>query len=283
MRIGQVARIVGISARSIRHYHRLGVLAEPDRTVGGYREYDIADLARIARIAFLSESGVPLKDIRAMLEPGGSDPRADLDALRAGIDRQIEALVRKRKRLDAIAERAAAGLTPGLLPEPVAQALDLCVAEAADDPQLAAVVDRGRDMLDLAALSGDFPDELAAAYTALATAPARRRDYLAMLAGFQQLESRRPADVEPEVSRLVETLLADEAIRGIISGAPADVHDLPTGPTLEQLLPDPAQREVLQRTSTALGGVPMRIVNALAAVSLAQAAAGIWGGEVGSR
>ncbi|WP_375545663.1 MerR family transcriptional regulator [Dietzia cinnamea] len=52
MRIGQVAQIVGISARSIRHYHRLGVIAEPARTSGGYREYGVADLARIARIAY---------------------------------------------------------------------------------------------------------------------------------------------------------------------------------------------------------------------------------------
>lgn len=264
MRIGQVARIVGISARSIRHYHRVGVLPEPERTTGGYREYNVADLARIARIAFLSDSGVPLNDIRAMLEPAGrdhtggahqgdADLRADLDALRAGIDRQIEALVRKRKRLDAIAERAAAGLTPGLVPESVAHALDLCIAESAGDPQLAMLVERERDMLDLAALSGAFPAELAVAYTAVATDPARRRGYLDLLTGFQRLEGRRPADVEPEISQLVHTLLADDAIRGIITGTPADVHALSTGPTLEQLLPDPAQREVLRRTFTALG------------------------------
>ena len=68
MRIGEVAQIVGISARSIRHYHRLGVMPEPERTSGGYRDYDLADLARIARIAFLSDSGVPLREVSAILE-----------------------------------------------------------------------------------------------------------------------------------------------------------------------------------------------------------------------
>lgn len=259
MRIGEVARIVGISARSIRHYHRLGVLDEPERTAGGYRDYDVGDLARIARVAFLSDSGVPLREIGALLEPGGRDPAADLEAVRSGIDQQIATLTRQRNRLGVIADRALAGLPPGLLPEPVSRALDLCRAEADDpayDPELPDLVDRERDMLDLAALSGDFPDALASAYTALATDPDRRRSYLNLLAGFHHLEGRRPADVEPQIARLVETLLADPGIRALITGTPADPGEPTDGPTLDQLLPDPAQREVLRRTLTALGVLP---------------------------
>lgn len=253
MRIGQVAQIVGISARSIRHYHRLAVVAEPARTSSGYREYDVADLARIARIAFLSDSGVPLKEIAALLEPEAGDPATDLAAIRDGIDQRIAALTRQRDRLDAIAQRAAAGLPPGLLPEPVTRALDLCLSEASDDPALAALVDLERDMLDLAALRGDLPDELATAYSALATDGDRRRRYLDLLAGFHRIEGRRPSDVEPEIARLAESLIADPTIRSIITGASAEIDDSLTGPTLEQLLPDAAQREVLRRTFRALG------------------------------
>ena len=281
MRIGEVAQIVGISARSIRHYHRLGVLAEPDRTSGGYREYGVADLARIARIAFLSSSGVPLREVATLLEAetGGAgdsdggdpakhdpaaDPTADLAAIRDGIDEQIAQLTRQRDRLDVIAQRAAAGLPPGLLPEPVARALETCRAEAAGDPELAALLDRERDLLDLVGLSGAFPDALAASYVAIGADPGRRRAYLDMLAGFQRIEGRRPADVEPEIKRLVDALLSDADLRALVSGPPpASDHpaassepDRPadrTGPTLDQLLPDPAQREVLRRTLTALG------------------------------
>lgn len=253
MRIGQVAQIVGISARSVRHYHRLGVVAEPARTSGGYREYGVADLARIARIAFLSDSGVPLKEIAALLEPEADDPATDLAAIRDGIDERIAALTRQRDRLDAIAQRAAAGLPPGMLPEPVARALDLCRAEASGDPDLGALVDLERDMLDLAALRGDLPDELAAAYAVLAADGDRRRRYLELLAGFHRIEGRRPADVEPEIVRLAESLIADPTIRSTITGASADMDDSIAGPTLEQLLPDAAQREVLRRTFSALG------------------------------
>jgi len=168
------------------------VVAEPARTSSGYREYDVADLARIARIAFLSDSRVPLREIAALLEPEVGDPATDLAAIRDGIDQRITTLTRQRDRLDAIAQRAAAGLPPGLLPEPVTRALDLCRSEASDDPDLAALVELERDMLDLAALRGELPDELAAAYSAIMTDGERRRRYLDLLAGvFYKDRSRK--------------------------------------------------------------------------------------------
>lgn len=268
MRIGEVARLVGISARSIRHYHRIGVMDEPARTSGGYRDYDVADLARIARIAFLSDSGVPLREIGAMLDAdtvGSPDAAADLAAIRDGIDEQIAQLTRQRDRLDVIARRAADGLPPGLLPEPVTRALDICKADAADDPELVALVDREHDMLDLVALNGDFPEALARSYVAIGADADRRRDYLDLLAGFQRIHGRRPAEVEPEIARLVETLVGDDDIRALVTGAtdgqtPEEVVESggadSNGPTLEQLLPDAAQREVVGRTLHALDVIP---------------------------
>ncbi|HJC30199.1 MAG TPA: MerR family transcriptional regulator [Candidatus Dietzia intestinipullorum] len=260
MRIGEIARLAGVSARSIRHYHRLGVLAEPPRTGGGYRDYAVADLARIARIAFLSGSGVPLREIGALLEGSDADPAADLAALRDGIDQRIADLTRQRERLDVIARRAAEGLPPGLLPESVTRALDFCRADAAGDAELSALLDREHDMLDLVALQGDFPEALSRSYSALAADPERRRAYLDMLAGFHRIEGRRPAAVESEIATLVDSLLADADLRALVAGAPPDAGESADaspsdGPTLEQLLPDPAQREVLRRTLTALGVV----------------------------
>ena len=36
MRIGEIAGLVGISTRAIRHYHHVGLLAEPARKANGY-------------------------------------------------------------------------------------------------------------------------------------------------------------------------------------------------------------------------------------------------------
>ena len=257
MRIGEIARLTGVSARSIRHYHRLGILDEPARTPGGYRQYDVADLARIARIAFLSDSGVPLREIGSLLEPGPRDPATDLDALRAGIDDRIAELTRQRRRLDVVAERVAAGLPPGLLPEPVSRALDVCRADAADDPGLVALVDRERDLLDLLALSGaEFPAPLVSSYTAMADDPGRRRSYLDLLTGFHQIEGQPPWRVEHEIARLAGALVSDPDLRALIAGSGVDDHRPATAaaePTLDQLVSDPAQREVVRRVLDALG------------------------------
>ena len=58
MRIGELAGLVGISTRAIRHYHRVGLLAEPARTANGYREYSLRDAVELAREGELPQSDV---------------------------------------------------------------------------------------------------------------------------------------------------------------------------------------------------------------------------------
>jgi DNA-binding transcriptional MerR regulator len=51
MRIGELAGLVGISTRAIRHYHHVGLLAEPARKANGYREYSLRDAFAPAQAA----------------------------------------------------------------------------------------------------------------------------------------------------------------------------------------------------------------------------------------
>src|SRR5258707_12588854 len=62
MRIGELAGLVGISTRAIRHYHRVGLLAEPARTANGYREYSLRDAVELARVRRLTELGLSLDE-----------------------------------------------------------------------------------------------------------------------------------------------------------------------------------------------------------------------------
>ncbi|MFE1561061.1 MerR family DNA-binding transcriptional regulator, partial [Streptomyces sp. NPDC058734] len=39
MRIGEIAALVGVSTRAVRHYHHVGLLPEPERRPNGYRAY----------------------------------------------------------------------------------------------------------------------------------------------------------------------------------------------------------------------------------------------------
>ncbi|OPX14301.1 MerR family transcriptional regulator, partial [Gordonia sp. i37] len=76
MRIGQVARLAGVSTRTIRYYHRLGLLPEPPRDSNGYRSYALDDVVALLRIRRLTALGLALDEIREVLAEDGA---ADLD------------------------------------------------------------------------------------------------------------------------------------------------------------------------------------------------------------
>ncbi|MEU2006684.1 MerR family transcriptional regulator [Rhodococcus sp. NPDC019627] len=62
--IGQLARYVGVSIKTIRVYHDKGLLPEPDRDASGYRRYGAKDAIDLIKIRTLAEAGVPLARIR---------------------------------------------------------------------------------------------------------------------------------------------------------------------------------------------------------------------------
>ncbi|WP_145977638.1 MerR family transcriptional regulator, partial [Rhodococcus sp. BS-15] len=73
MRIGSLADAAGTTPRTVRHYHRLGLLGEPRRLSNGYREYTIDDVVRLMRIRWLADAGMPLGAIAAALDRSAPD------------------------------------------------------------------------------------------------------------------------------------------------------------------------------------------------------------------
>jgi DNA-binding transcriptional MerR regulator len=86
------ADLAGVTVRALHHYDRLALL-RPVRTRAGYRMYGPRDLERLEQIVALKCLGVPLKQIKTVLD---RDARALPDVLRA----QRRALEAKRRRLD---------------------------------------------------------------------------------------------------------------------------------------------------------------------------------------
>ena len=66
MRIGQLAQATGVSARSLRHYEKRGLL-KTHRQQNGYRDYSEAAIWQIKRIRWLLSAGLTTKAIRHML------------------------------------------------------------------------------------------------------------------------------------------------------------------------------------------------------------------------
>lgn len=115
MRIGDVARIVGVSTRAIRHYHRIGLLPEPARESNGYRSYTLDAVVLLLRIRRLVELGMSLDEIGDVLD---EDERSrDLDEVIAELDadlaRQAEAIEERRRSLAEMRAVASGGLMSG--------------------------------------------------------------------------------------------------------------------------------------------------------------------------
>lgn len=66
--IGQVGRLSGLSRSTLLYYHRLGILRPVDRSGGNYRLYSSADVERLKQVCLYRKMGVPLHDIRRLLE-----------------------------------------------------------------------------------------------------------------------------------------------------------------------------------------------------------------------
>ncbi|MBB6570700.1 MerR family transcriptional regulator [Kribbella sandramycini] len=113
MRIGELATLVGITTRAIRHYHQLGLLPEPVRRANGYREYGLADAVLLARVRRLTELGLALDEVRRIVADDAGRALADVLAeLDDDLARQEAALRERRARLAGLLAQARAGGLP---------------------------------------------------------------------------------------------------------------------------------------------------------------------------
>jgi DNA-binding transcriptional MerR regulator len=87
LRIGQLAERTGVSADTIRHYDRLGLLPRTSRSAGGYRLFSPAVVQRVLLIRDAVGMGLSLHELAAFLQArdGGGTPCHDVRATAARI------------------------------------------------------------------------------------------------------------------------------------------------------------------------------------------------------
>jgi len=76
--VSEVARLSGVSVRTLHHYDEIGLLKPGSVGANGYRYYGREELLRLQQILFHRELGFPLERIRAVLDDPGFDRRAAL-------------------------------------------------------------------------------------------------------------------------------------------------------------------------------------------------------------
>jgi DNA-binding transcriptional MerR regulator len=93
-RVSEFAEKAGVTVRTLHHYDRLGLLQPSGRTEAGYRLYGDRDFARLQQIVTLKFIGLPLRQIKDLLD------RGELD-LAATLRLQRRLLLEKRLQVEA--------------------------------------------------------------------------------------------------------------------------------------------------------------------------------------
>ncbi len=92
-KVGDLARLAGVSVRTLHHYEEIGLLVPSGRTDAGHRLYAPSDVARLARITGLTALGFSLAAVRTCLDDEAWSP---LRLVERHLARMREALEEQR-------------------------------------------------------------------------------------------------------------------------------------------------------------------------------------------
>lgn len=95
--VGTVARLAGVTVRTLHHYDEIGLVSPAAHTNAGYRLYSRRDIERLQEVLFFRELGIGLTEIRRIVgEPGYRRDEA------LGVQREL--LLSRSRRLLAMVE-----------------------------------------------------------------------------------------------------------------------------------------------------------------------------------
>jgi DNA-binding transcriptional MerR regulator len=95
LRSGQVADAVGVNVETLRYYERRGIIAEPDRSLGGHRLYPEETVTTLRVIKAAQNLGFTLDEVAELLEAGrhhhdsGGGLQSRTEAKLAEVDQKI--------------------------------------------------------------------------------------------------------------------------------------------------------------------------------------------------
>ncbi|GMA33033.1 MerR family transcriptional regulator [Litorihabitans aurantiacus] len=193
----ELAELAGVTPRTLRHYHQIGLLEEPERSSGGYRRYTARHLAIVLRIGHFTALGVPLAQVARVIDDdaAAADLLATIDADLAGQERE---LARRRARITTLlTHHGSADLPEALLPH--AQRLRSAAGATAAERR-----HEREQLVLLAHLSAGASRWLADLLDALAASGA---DHTALVDDFARLGPETTPQEEADLTRRLVELL----------------------------------------------------------------------------
>src|SRR4051794_39241291 len=107
--VGAVARLAGVTVRTLHHYDGIGLVSPSGRSAAGYRLYDEPDLDRLHAVLAYRELGFGLEEIATLLD-GDVDPLAHLRRQHELVRTRIDHLTRLLGALEKTMEARMSGL-----------------------------------------------------------------------------------------------------------------------------------------------------------------------------
>lgn len=228
LRIGELAELTGVTTRTIRHYHRIGLLPQATRQANGYRRYGLADAVRLVRVRRLAALGMSLDEVAdALADDAGRDLREILAELDAGLAADEAAIRARREAIAALLAHDGDLRVPAELAPLADRLADLFGGDAAG-------LERERLVLELLGPVTGSPAATVDVYERMLADPdvrGRLADLGRRFTALAEVDAADPA---------VDALVADGTGLGeaVVALLPADVRDSPGDPRAAGLLLD---------------------------------------------
>ena len=95
MTVKEIAKLTGVSARTLHYYDEIGLFTPTEKSDAGYRMYDEHSLEILQQILFFREFDIPLKQIKTVM----SNPAFDRNSI---LRMQRKMLVEKKERMERL-------------------------------------------------------------------------------------------------------------------------------------------------------------------------------------
>ena len=103
--VGEAARLIGVSVRTLHHWDALGIAVPSGRTWSGYRLYSPDDVARLQQVLVYRETGMPLARIGELLDETDTNALEHLERQRALLLARITRLQRMVRAVEALTDK----------------------------------------------------------------------------------------------------------------------------------------------------------------------------------
>lgn len=118
----EIAELSGMTVKTVRYYHEIGLLEEPDREPNGYnKRYEVRHLTRLLQIKRLTGLGLSLAQV-AEMGPGSDGYSSVFQEIDAQLEATLERILSIRQELVTLSRPGATPEVPGAFHE-VAQHL----------------------------------------------------------------------------------------------------------------------------------------------------------------